>query len=71
MEEIIENLVYKTNYDIFKKEDNIFFDISDLVILFKDFGNSIKKTRDIYSGNEKIAFQDRNIEYKSILLQDF
>jgi hypothetical protein len=45
-------------------------DISKIVIpfsrLFKKY-----KTSDIYSGTEKIPFQERNLEYRIILRQEF
>ncbi|MDX1799235.1 MAG: hypothetical protein R3255_11350 [Candidatus Lokiarchaeia archaeon] len=46
------------------------YKISDLVIPFSRLFKSYKPS-DIYSGTEKIAFKERDSEYKMILMQEF
>lgn len=46
------------------------FEISQVVIPFSKICKSYKPI-DIYSGNEKIPFKERDPEYKMILRQEF
>ncbi|MFW9897273.1 MAG: hypothetical protein ACFFD7_15830 [Candidatus Thorarchaeota archaeon] len=46
------------------------FDISRIVIPFSKIFKSNKQI-DVYSGKEKIPFQERDREYKMILKQEF
>ena len=43
--------------------------LSKVLIPFSQF--FIQKKPDIYSGNEKICFKERDPEYKKILLKEF
>lgn len=49
---------------------NLDYDISELVIPFSIAFKSFK-LKDIYSGNERIPFKEREPEYKMILRQEF
>ncbi|MBY9010596.1 MAG: hypothetical protein KGD74_12085 [Candidatus Lokiarchaeota archaeon] len=68
--EIIEKelpiLTEKTNPYLFDDD----FDYSNAIIPFSDFFHRIELL-DVYSGNEKIPFKERDSEYKKILLTEF
>ena len=68
--EIIEkkNPVLKENIYIVPNDD--FFDLSRAIIPFSDL---IKKypRLDLYTGRENIPFEERDLEYKKILLTEF
>ena len=60
--------------EISKKSKNINpenqFDLSKAIIPFSKI-IGISKAKDIYSGNEKIPFNERDPEYKTIFKQEF
>ena len=63
--------IYKFYDKEFRKEiAEEHYKISDLVIPFSRLFKSYKPS-DIYSGNEKIAFKERDPEYKMILRREF
>jgi len=68
--EIIEkkNPVLKENIYIVPNDD--FFDLSRAII---PFSNLFKKFHclDVYTGRENIPFEERDLEYKKILLTEF
>ena len=65
--ELINKLFGELN---FNEKPNFHYDISSIIIPFsKIFKN--KKQSDIYSGDEKIRFNERDPEYKTILRQEF
>ena len=68
--EIIEkkHLILKKNIYIVPNED--FFDFSRAIISFSDFFQRFPRL-DVYTGMENIAFEERDPEYKSILLSEF
>jgi hypothetical protein len=63
--------IYKFYHKEFREEiAEQHYKISDLVIPFSRLFKSYKPS-DIYSGTEKIAFKERDPEYKMILRQEF
>jgi len=68
--EIIEkkHLVLKKNIYIVPNED--FFDFSRAIISFSDFFQRFPRL-DVYTGMENIHFEERDPEYKKILLTEF
>jgi hypothetical protein len=68
--EIIEkkHLVLKKNIYIVPNED--FFDFSRAIISFSDFFQRFPRL-DVYTGMESIPFEERDSEYKKILLSEF
>jgi len=68
--EIIEkkNPVLKENIYIVPYDD--FFDLSCAIIPFSDLFQKFPRL-DIYEGMETIPFEDREPEYKKILLTEF
>ncbi|MFW9988083.1 MAG: hypothetical protein ACFFC3_05465 [Candidatus Odinarchaeota archaeon] len=51
-------------------ENHKFLDVSHLSIPFSAINDS-NKPQDIYVGQEKISFKDRNQDYKKIFIQEF
>ncbi len=68
--EIIEkkNAVLKENIYILPNND--FFDLSHSIIPFSDFFQKYPRS-DLYAGMENIPFEERDPEYKKILLTEF
>ncbi|MFX1365881.1 MAG: hypothetical protein ACFFCE_17360 [Promethearchaeota archaeon] len=56
-----------TKNDLFEK---VFINLKKIIIPFSQIGNS-KKPSYLYNGLEEIAFKERNITYKKILLNEF
>jgi hypothetical protein len=65
-QEIVET-TYETSHKEISEKERYF---SQIVIPFSKMFNRYK-SRDIYSGEEKIPFKDRNQEFKMILRQEF
>ncbi|MFX0024547.1 MAG: hypothetical protein ACFE9S_19690 [Candidatus Hermodarchaeota archaeon] len=64
-------IIYKFYDKEFRKEiAEDHFKISELLIPFSRFFKAYNHS-DIYSGTEKIPFQERDPEYKMILSQEF
>ncbi len=53
-----------------KINDDDYFNYSNVVIPFSDFFHKIEFL-DVYSGGENIPFEERDLEYKKILLTEF
>lgn len=53
-----------------KINDEDYFNYSNVVIPFSDFFHKIEFL-DVYSGGENIPFEERDLEYKKILLTEF
>lgn len=53
-----------------KINDEDYFNYSNVVIPFSDFFHKIEFL-DVYSGGENIPFEERDSEYKKILLTEF
>ena len=66
--EIVDSVYDQYQYN--NERINLTYDISQLVIPFSKVFKSYKP-RDIYSGNEKIPFQEREQSFKMILKQEF
>ncbi|MBY9016550.1 MAG: hypothetical protein KGD68_12720 [Candidatus Lokiarchaeota archaeon] len=68
--EIIEkkNPVLKENIYIVPNDD--FFDLSSAIIPFSDLFQKCP-CLDVYAGMENIPFEERDLEYKKILLTEF
>ena len=68
--EIIEkkNPGLKENIYIVPNDD--FFDLSCAIIPFSDLFQKISLL-DLYTGRENIPFEERDLEYKNILLTEF
>ncbi len=68
--EIIEkkNPVLKDNIYIVPNDD--FFDLSRVIIPFSDLLQKYPRL-DVYTGMENIPFEERDLEYKKILLAEF
>ena len=68
--EIIEkkNPVLKETIYIVPNDD--FFDLSCVIIPFSDLIQKIPRL-DVYTGRENIPFEERDLEYKNILLTEF
>ncbi len=67
--EIIEKKhLVKKNIYIVPNDD--FFDLSRSIIPFSDFFQKYP-CLDVYTGMEKIPFEERDSEYKKILLTEF
>ncbi len=68
--EIIEkkNLVLKEDIYIVPNDD--FLDISCAVVPFSDIIQIFPRL-DVYTGMENIPFEERDLEYKKILLTEF
>ena len=65
---IKKHLVLKENIYIVPNDD--FFDLSRSIIPFSDFFQKYP-CLDVYTGMEKIPFEERDSEYKKILLTEF
>ncbi len=65
-EMIYQEFIESSFENIPERETNI----SQLIIPFANVFKS-NKTRDIYNGNEKIPFNEREPEFKMILRQEF
>ena len=63
-----KHLVLKENIYIVPNDN--FFDLSRAIISFSDFFQRFPRL-DVYTGMENIAFEERDPEYKSILLSEF
>jgi len=63
-----KHLVLKENIYIVPNDN--FFDFSRAIISFSDFFQRFPRL-DVYTGMENIAFEERDPEYKSILLSEF
>lgn len=63
---IFQEIVENSNYNILERD----IDISQLIIPFSKVFKSYKP-KDIYSGNEEIAFKERDLEYRMLLKQEF
>ena len=68
--EIIEkkNPLLKEDFYIVPNDD--FFDLSRATIPFSDLFQKYPRL-DVYSGMENIPFEERDLEYKNILLTEF
>ncbi|MHA1509399.1 MAG: hypothetical protein ACTSO6_11925 [Promethearchaeota archaeon] len=68
--EIIEkkNPVVKEQIYIVPNDD--FFDLSCAIVPFSDLLQKIPRL-DVYTGMENIPFEERDLEYKNILLTEF
>ncbi len=66
LEKIDEEINKNSSADVSES----FVDISRIIIPFSMIFKSYK-TRDIYSGTEKITFKERDPEYNIILRQEF
>ena len=56
--------------DIYNNYFMLEFKLSDVVIPFRELLGYIG-TKDIYSGNESIPFQEKDKEFQSLLLSEF
>ena len=68
--EIIEKKNPVPNEHIYLEPNDDFFDLSCAIIPFSDL---IQKNSllDLYTGRENIPFEERDLEYKNILLTEF
>lgn len=53
-----------------KINNDDYFNYSNVVIPFSDFFHKIELL-DVYSGTENIPFEERDLEYKKVLLTEF
>jgi len=65
----IPNSIYE-QYQINNEEKKWGYDISEIIIPFSKICRKTVKL-DIYSGNERIPFNERDHEFKMILKQEF
>ena len=68
LEIIKKNPISKENIYIVPNDD--FFDLTCAVIPFSELFQKCPHS-DVYSGMENIPFEERNLEYKKILLTEF
>jgi len=68
LEIIKKHLVLKENIYIVPNDE--FFDLSRAIIPISDFFQKCPRL-DVYTGMEHILFDDRDLEYKNILLSEF
>jgi len=62
------HLVLNENINIVLNDD--FFDLSRAIIPISDFFQKLPRL-DVYTGMENITFEERDPEYKKILLTEF
>jgi len=68
--EIIEKKNPVLKEDIYIVPNDDFFDLSRSIVPFSEL--FLKYPRlDVYTGRENIPFEDRDLEYKKILLTEF
>lgn len=65
--EIIYQEFIESSYEKYPERE---FNISQIIIPFSNICKSFE-TGDIYNGNEKIPFKERDPDYKQILKQEF
>ena len=63
-----KHLVLKENIYIVPNDD--FFDLSRAIIPISDFFQKFPRL-DVYTGMENIAFEERDPEYRNIILSEF
>ena len=68
LEIIKKNPISKENIYIVPNDD--FFDLTCAVIPFSELFQKYPRS-DVYTGMENIPFEERNLEYKKILLTEF
>ncbi len=66
LEQVFIDIMEKSYEDLSERD----LDLSRIIIPFSKMFKSYKP-RDIYSGNEKIPFKERDYKYKMILRQEF
>ena len=59
-----------SNKNIYNNYFMLEFELSDVVVSFKELLSYVG-TKDIYSGNESIPFQEKDEEFQRILLSEF
>ncbi|MFW9952799.1 MAG: hypothetical protein ACFFKA_21975 [Candidatus Thorarchaeota archaeon] len=67
---MVESELDKLYKKIFEKLEELEFNISDVIIPFDEIFSK-PLNNDIYSGKEKIPFNNRDKEYKLILKKEF